>query len=68
MLFSNNEIVHYETIFGLESTQLIFGRNRLNELGWELNKYNSSKILLVVDPVLHDFDVTQKFLDQNKIK
>ena len=66
MLYKNDEMVHHETIFGLESTQLKFGRNSLNELGWELSKYNSKKILLVVDPVLHDFDVTQKILDQIK--
>jgi len=66
MLYKNDEMVHNETIFGLESTQLKFGRNSLNELGWELSKYNSTKILLVVDPVLHDFDVTQKILDQIK--
>ena len=46
MLYSNNEMVHNETIFGLESTQLKFGRNSLNELGWELSKYNSNKIFL----------------------
>ena len=57
-------MVYNETVFGLESTQLKFGPNSLNELGWELSKYNSTKILLVVDPVLHDFDVTQKILDQ----
>ena len=66
MLYSNNGMVHNETIFELESTQLKFGRNSLNELGWELSKYNSKKILLVVDPVLQDFDVTQKILDQIK--
>jgi len=61
MLYSNNE-----TIFGLESTQLKFGRDSLNELGWELNKYNSKKILLVVDPVLQNFGVTQRILNQIK--
>ena len=66
MLYSNDEMVQNETIFELESTQLKFGRNSLNELGWELSKYNSAKILLVLDPVLHDFDVTQKILDQIK--
>jgi len=66
MLYSNNGMVHKETIFGLESNQLKFGRNSLNELGWELSKYNSKKILLVVDPVLQDFDITQKILDQIK--
>ena len=66
MLYSNNGMAHKETIFGLESTQLKFGRNSLNELGWELSKYNSKKILLVVDPVLQDFDITQKILDQIK--
>ena len=66
MLYSNNGMVHKETIFGLESTQLKFGRNCLNELGWELSKYNFKKILLVVDPVLKDFGVTQKILDQIK--
>ncbi len=66
MLYSNNGMAHNETIFGLESTQLKFGRNSLNELGWELSKYNSKKILLVVDPVLQDFDITQKILDQIK--
>ena len=66
MLYSNNGMVHNETIFGLESTQLKFGRNSLNELGWELSKYNSKKILLVVDPVLKDFGVTQKISDQIK--
>ena len=60
-------MVNHETIFGLEATQLKFGRKSLNELGWELNKYNSTKILLVVDPVLHVFDVTQKILDQIKL-
>ena len=66
MLYKNNEMVHHETIFGLETTQFKFGRNSLSELGWEINKYNSSKVLLVVDPVLHEFDVTQKILDQIK--
>ena len=66
MLYSNDEMVQNETIFELESTQLKFGRNSLNELGWELSKYNSAKILLVLDPVLHDFNVTQKILDQIK--
>jgi alcohol dehydrogenase class IV len=66
MLYSNNGMAHKETIFGLESIQLKFGRNSLNELGWELSKYNSKKILLVVDPVLQDFDITQKILDQIK--
>ena len=66
MLYSNDEMVHNETIFGLDATQLKFGTNSLNELGWELRKYNSKKILLVVDPVLQDFDVTQKILDQIK--
>ena len=66
MLYSNNEMVYNETIFGLESTQLKFGPNSLNELGWELSKYNSTKILLIIDPVLHNFDVTQKILDQIK--
>ena len=66
MLYNNNGMVHNETIFGLESTQLKFGRNCLNELGWEVSKYNFKKILLVVDPVLKDFGVTQKILDQIK--
>ena len=66
MLYKNDEKVHNETIFGLDATQLKFGTNSLNELGWELSKYNSKKILLVVDPVLQDFDVTQKILDQIK--
>ena len=66
MLYNNDEMIHNETIFGLESTQLKFGRYSLNELGWELRKYNSTKILLVVDPVLHDLDVTQNILDQIK--
>ena len=66
MLYKNDEMVHNETIFGLDATQLKFGTNSLNELGWELSKYNSKKILLVVDPVLQDFDVTQKILDQIK--
>jgi len=66
MLYKNDEMVHRETIFGLDATQLKFGTNSLNELGWELSKYNSKKILLVVDPVLQDFDVTQKILDQIK--
>ena len=66
MLYKNDEMVHNETIFGLDATQLKFGTNSLNELGWELSKYNSKKILLVVDPVLNDFDITQKILDQIK--
>ena len=64
MLCNNNDMVHKETIFGLESTQLKFGPDSLNELGWELSKYNSKKILLVTDPVLKDFGVTQRILDQ----
>ena len=66
MSYKHNEEVFSETIFGLEATQLKFGRNSLSELGWELNKYNFTKILLVVDPILHDFQVTQKILDQIK--
>ena len=57
-------MVYNETVFGLESTQLKYGPNSLNELGWELSKYNSKKILFVVDPVLQDFGITQKILDQ----
>jgi len=45
MLYSNNEMVHNETIFELESTQLKFGRNSLNELGWELNKYKTVSLV-----------------------
>ena len=52
MLYSNDEMVHSETIFGLETTHLKFGRDSLDELGWELSKYNPKKILFVVDPVL----------------
>ena len=55
-----------ETIFGLEATQLKFGLNSLNELGWELEKYKFNKILLVIDPIFHEFDVTQRILDQIK--
>ena len=66
MLYKNDEMVHHETIFGLEATQLKFGTNSLSELGWELSKYNFKKILLVIDPILHEFDVTQKILDQTK--
>ena len=66
MSYKHNEEVFRETIFGLEATQLKFGCNSLSELGWELNKYNFTKILLVVDPILHDFKVTQKILDQIK--
>ena len=66
MLYKNDEMVHHETIFGLEATQLKFGTNSLSELGWELSKYNFKKILLVIDPILHKFDVTQKILDQTK--
>ena len=57
-------MLNHETIFGLDTTQLKFGRNSLNELGWELKKHNPTKVLLVVDPVLHGFDVPQKILDQ----
>ena len=60
-------MLNHETIFGLDTTQLKFGRNSLNELGWELKKHNPTKVLLVVDPVLHGFDVTQKILDQIKL-
>ena len=66
MLYSNDGMVHNETIFGLESTHLKFGRDSLNELGWELSKYNSKKILFVVDPVLQDFGIAQKILNQIK--
>ena len=59
-------MVNHETIFELEATQLKFGRYSLNELGWELKKYNPTKVLLVIDPALHGFDVTQKILDQIK--
>ena len=59
-------MVNHETIFELEATQLKFGRNSLNELGWEIKKHNPAKVLLVVDPVLHGFNVTQKILDQIK--
>ena len=37
-------MLNHETIFGLDTTQLKFGRNSLYELGWELSKYNSTKI------------------------
>ena len=66
MLYSNDGMVHNETIFGLESTHLKFGRDSLNELGRELSKYNSKKILFVVDPVLQDFGIAQKILNQIK--
>ena len=55
-----------ETIFELEAIKLKFGRNCIRELSWELKKYNVRKVLLVIDPVFHNFDVTQKLLDQIK--
>ena len=64
MLYKKNEMDINETIFGLEATELKFGRNCLSELGWELNKFNATKILLVVDPALHELNVTKKILDQ----
>tara|TARA_B100001123_G_scaffold444327_1_gene592833 strand:- start:978 stop:2264 length:1287 start_codon:yes stop_codon:yes gene_type:complete len=66
MLYKYNDNENHETIFGLEATQLKFGRNSLKELGWELSKYNSKKILLVIDPILHSLNITQKILDQIK--
>ena len=59
-------MANHETIFGLETTQLKFGPNSLNELGWELKKYNCKNVLLVVDPVLHNYDVTKKIISQIK--
>ena len=59
-------MANHETIFGLETTQLKFGPNSLNELGWELKKYNCKNVLLVVDPVLHNYDVTKKIIGQIK--
>ena len=54
----------YETIFGLDSTQLKFGRKSLSELSWEIKKYNPNKILLIVDPALKEYGITQKVINQ----
>ncbi len=40
-----------ETIFGLQATQLKFGPGASQELGWELERLQARKILLVIDPV-----------------
>jgi len=54
----------YETIFDLESTKLKFGRESLNELNWEIKKYNPNKILLIIDPALNEYGITQKVINQ----
>lgn len=60
------ENIIYESVFGLESTQLKFGKQSLNELSWEIKKHNSKKILLIIDPVLNEFGLTEKVLNQIK--
>ena len=35
------ENIIYESIFGIETTQLKFGKQSLNELSWEIKKQNS---------------------------
>ena len=37
-----------ETIFGLESTELKFGRQSLSELSWEITKHSPKRILLII--------------------
>ena len=58
------ENIIYESIFGLESAQLKFGKQSLNELSWEIKKYNPKRILLIIDPALNEFGLTQKVLNQ----
>ncbi len=49
-----------EKVFGLDSTQLKFGQQSLNELSWEIQKFKPKIILLVIDPALKKFNVNKK--------
>ncbi|RFB79878.1 hydroxyacid-oxoacid transhydrogenase [Methylovirgula sp. 4M-Z18] len=49
-----------ETVFTLEATQLKFGRGAVDELGWELNRLGLKRVLLVADPRLRQFGVTDR--------
>ena len=53
-----------ESIFSLEATQLKFGAGAVEELGWELNRLGLKRVLLVADPVLHQFGVVDRILAQ----
>jgi alcohol dehydrogenase class IV len=55
-----------EKVFGLDSTQLKFGQQSLNELSWEIQKFKPKIILLVIDPALKKFNVNKKIINQIK--
>lgn len=42
-----------ETIFGLEATKLKFGPHATKELHWEIERFQISRALLVIDPIHH---------------
>jgi hydroxyacid-oxoacid transhydrogenase len=54
----------HESIFSLEATQLKFGEGAVEELGWEIGRLGLKRVMLVADPVLKDFGVTEKVLKQ----
>lgn len=53
-----------ETVFSLEAAQLKYGEGAVNELGWELGRLGLKRVLLVADPVLRDFGVTERVIAQ----
>lgn len=52
-----------ESVFTLEATQLKFGNGAVEELGWELKRLGLSKVLVVADPRLREFGITERVTD-----
>ena len=50
----------FESIFTLDATQLKYGPGAVEELGWELGRLGLRHVLLVADPVLHQFGVIDR--------
>ncbi|MGC9271574.1 hydroxyacid-oxoacid transhydrogenase [Acidiphilium sp.] len=49
-----------ESVFSLEATQLKFGVGAADELGWELSRLGMGRVILVADPILHEFDLIER--------
>ncbi|MEJ8572317.1 hydroxyacid-oxoacid transhydrogenase [Microbaculum marinum] len=56
--------LQHESVFTLEATQLKFGEGAVEELGWEIQRLGLKRIMLVADPVLRDYGVTDRVLAQ----
>ncbi|EGO95378.1 Iron-containing alcohol dehydrogenase [Acidiphilium sp. PM] len=50
----------FESVFTLEATQLKYGIGAADELGWEAKRLGLRHVILVADPMLHQFGLIER--------